>query len=195
VLSELEDGSYLSELRWNAGCRSRDRTPIPVRVVEYALPGVRGSEASYRVVTNILEPQRAPAAELAALYHERWEMENAFDEFKTHLKGARRVLRSKTPELVLQEAWGFLLAHFAIRSLMHEAALGALPRKRDPDTLSFTHALRIVRRTLPHVAAIPPSGHFTSRPRTAGDPARAAPGRGRVQSRTSRTKGREAKDE
>jgi IS4 transposase len=85
------------------------------------------------VVTNILEATRAPAAELAALYHERWEMETAFDEFKTHLRGAQRVLRSKTPELVRQEAWGFLLAHFAIRALMHEAALGALPRASDPD--------------------------------------------------------------
>ena len=128
-----------------------------MRVVAYALPGVPDAEATYRVVTTILEPERAPAAELAALYHERWEMETAFDEFKTHLRGAQRVLRSKTPELVRQEAWGFLLAHFALRALMHEAALGAHPQPRDPDTLSFTHALRVTRRTLPHVAALPPS--------------------------------------
>ena len=128
VIKQLPDGSYLSELHWNKRSESRDRTPIPVRVIEYTLPGVPGAETKYRVVTNILEPRRAPAAELAALYHERWEMESAFDEFKTHLRGPRRVLRSKTPELVLQEAWGFLLAHFAIRALMHEAALGALPR-------------------------------------------------------------------
>jgi hypothetical protein len=127
-------------------------------VIEYALPDVAGSDASYRLVTNILEPERAPAEEVAALYHERWEMETAFDELKTHLRGGQRVLRSKTPALVRQEAWGFLLAHFAIRSLMHEAALGALPRARDPDTVSFTHTLRVTRRTLPHVAAIPPSG-------------------------------------
>src|SRR4029077_6778198 len=109
-------------------------------------PGVPGAEATYRLVTSILAPARAPAVELAALYHERWEIETAFDEFKTHLKGAPRVLRSKTPELVRQEAWGLLLAHFALRALMHEAALGALPRARDPDTLSFTHALRVTRR-------------------------------------------------
>lgn len=83
-------------------------------------------------------------------------METAFDELKTHLRGGQRVLRSKTPALVQQEAWGFLLAHFALRALMHEAALGALPRARDPDTLSFTHTLRVTRRTLPHVAALPP---------------------------------------
>jgi IS4 transposase len=131
-----------------------------------------------RLVTTILDPALAPAAELAALYHERWEMETAFDELKTHLRGARRALRSKTPELVLQEAWGFLLAHFALRSLMHEAALGALSKARDPDTLSFTHALRVTRRTLPHVAAIPPSGPRPARTRTADGPSR-TPVRGR----------------
>jgi hypothetical protein len=156
VLERLPDGSYRSELRWNPRSRSEDRTPIPVRVIKYTLPGVPGSEGEYRLVTNILEPERAPASELAELYHERWEIETAFDELKTHLKGGQRVLRSKTPELVRQEAWGFLLAHFAIRALMHEAALGALPRARDPDTLSYTHAVRVARRTLPHFAALPP---------------------------------------
>lgn len=157
VLKSLPDGSYLSELRWNRSCKSEDRRAIPVRVIRYTLPGVPGAEAEYRLVTNILDPDQAPALELAALYHERWEIETAIDEFKTHLKGAQRVLRSKTPELVRQEAWGLLLAHFAIRALMHEAALGAEPRPRDPDTLSFTHAVRVARRTLPHFAAIPPS--------------------------------------
>ena len=110
----------------------------------------------YRLVTSILEPTRAPADELAARYHERWEIETAFDRHKTHLRGAQRVLRSKTPELVLQEAWGFRLTHFALRALMHEAALGALPRARDPDSVSFTHTLRVVRRTLPMWRPFPP---------------------------------------
>ncbi|MDQ3697160.1 MAG: IS4 family transposase [Gemmatimonadota bacterium] len=170
LLERFPDGSYRSELRWNYFCTSADRTAIPVRVIEYTLPGVPTPEATYRLVTTVLEPRRAPAGELAALYHDRWEMETAFDEFKTHLRGGQRVLRSKTPDLVRQEAWGFLLAHFAIRALMHEAALGALPRARDPDTLSFTHALRVTRRTLPHVAAIPPSGPPTP---PSGAPARA----------------------
>lgn len=156
VLERLSDGSYRSELRWNAKCRSEDRRSIPVRVIKYTLPGVADADTEYRLVTNILEPDRAPALDLADLYHERWEIETAFDEFKTHLKGAQRVLRSKTPELVWQEAWGLLLAHFAIRGLMHEAALGALPRARDPDSISFTHAVRVARRTLPHFAAISP---------------------------------------
>lgn len=164
VLESLPDGSYRSELRWNPQCSSEDRTPVPVRVIRYTLPGVPDAEAEYRLVTTILEPDEAPALELAELYHERWEIETAFDEFKTHLKGAQRVLRSKTPELVRQEAWGLLLAHFAIRGLMHEAALGALPRARDPDTMSFTHAVRVARRTLPHFAAISPSAPSADAP-------------------------------
>ena len=79
----------------------------------------------------------------------------ALDELKTHLRGARVVLRSKTPELVRQEFWGLLLAHFAVRGLMHEAALRA---DEDPDRLSFLHAVRVVRRKLPLFAALPPSG-------------------------------------
>jgi hypothetical protein len=192
VLERWNDGSYRSELRWNPQCQSPDRTPIPVRVIAYTLPGAPGAKATYRVVTNILEATRAPAAELAALYHQRWEIETAFDEFKTHLRGAQRVLRSKTPDLVRQEAWGFLLAHFAIRALMHEAALGALPRARDPDTLSFTHALRVTRRTLPHLAAIPPSGPV---PRPPGDPPRVARGARQLQPRPRGAARGEAQDD
>ena len=158
VEEPFDDGSYRSTLRWNYGCRSTDRTPIPVRVIEYALSGVPDAEPRYRLVTSLLDPEEAPAAELAALYHERWEIENAFDELKTHLRGARVVLRSKTPELVRQEAYGFLLAHYAVRDLMHQAALAVTPRARDPDALSFVHAVRVIRRTLPRVAALPPSG-------------------------------------
>lgn len=197
ILERFRDGSYRSELRWNAQCKSTkstDRTPIPVRVIEYTLPGVPGGDAAYRLVTTVLEPARAPAEELAALYHERWEMETAFDELKTHLRGARRVLRSKTPELVRQEAWGFLLAHFALRALMHEAALGALPRARDPDTLSFTHALRVTRRTLPHVAALSPSGPPRRAPRTARHPRGGARGSRQLQSRPRRAARRQAED-
>lgn len=195
LLARLPDGSYRSELRWNTGCTSADRTAIPVRVIEYTLPGVPAAEATYRLVTTVLEPDRAPAEELAALYHERWEMETAFDEFKTHLRGGQRVLRSKTPELVRQEAWGFLLAHFAIRALMHEAALGALPRARDPDTLSFTHALRVTRRTLPHVAALPPSGPVAPAAGPSTRARRTARRARELQSRPGRPPRRQAQDE
>jgi len=194
MLERFADGSYRSELRWNARSPSADRAAIPVRVIAYTLPHVPGADA-YRLVTTVLEPARAPAAELAALYHERWEMETAFDELKTHLRGGGRVLRSKTPDLVRQEAWGFLLAHFALRALMHEAALGALPRARDPDTLSFTHTLRVTRRTLPHVAALPPSGPTARAPRPARDSRGSAGRGGQLQSRTRRPPRREAEDE
>lgn len=164
ILERFADGSYRSALRGNSSCTSADRTPQAVRVITYTLPGGPTPSRRYRLVTTLLSPDRAPATELATLYHERWEIESAFDELKTHLRGARRVLRSKTPDLVYQEAWGFLLAHFALRALMHEAALGAFPRARDPDSLSFTHTLRVARRTLPHVAAFPPSARRRSPP-------------------------------
>lgn len=113
-----------------------------------------GAEPLYRLITTILDWEQAPAQELAALYHERWEIETSLDELKTHLRGRQTVLRSRTPELVRQEFWGFLLAHFAIRGLMHEAALKA---GQDPDRLSFLPAVRVVRRKLPFFVAIPPS--------------------------------------
>ena len=151
----LADGSYLTTLYPSAKDRRHRSGGYRVRVIEYRLEGVAAAEPLYRVLTTILDPRRAPAAELAALYHERWEIEGALAELKTQLRGARAVLRSKIPELVRQEVWGLLLAHFAVRGLMHEAALRA---DEDPDRLSFSHAVRVVRRKLPLVAALPPSG-------------------------------------
>ena len=195
VLERYADGSYRSELRWNQHCQCADRSAIAVRVVDYTVSGGPQGAQPYRLVTSILDPPRAPAAELAALYQERWEMETAFDELKTHLRGARRVLRSKTPELVRQEVWGLLLAHFAIRTLMYEAALGALPRARDPDTLSFTHAVNVTRRTLPHVTAIPPSGPGAASPRAPADPRRTARGSRATAARPRRAARRQTQNE
>ena len=145
----LSDGSFLSELRPPKGDPGE---PIPVRVIEYALPGVPGAEPRYRVITSILDPQAAPAVELATLYHERWEAETLFDEFKTHLRGGSRVLlRSKTPELVRQEVYGLLLAHYCVRTVMHEAALAT---GEDPDRISFLHTVRVLRRKLPQAAGV-----------------------------------------
>ena len=151
----LADGSHLTTIYPSDKDRRHRTGGIRVRVVEYRLEGVAGAEPLYRLLTTILDPAQAPAAELAALYHERWEIEGALAELKTQLRGARVVLRSKTPELVRQEVWGLLLAHFAVRGLMHEAALKA---DEDPDRLSFSHAVRVVRRKLPLFAALPPSG-------------------------------------
>ena len=150
----LADGSYMSKLHASAKDRRHDRDGLLVRVVEYRLDGAGEAEPFYRLITTLTDPRRAPAAELAALYHERWEIETAFAEMKTRLVGRGRVLRSKTPALVRQEFHGFLLAHFAVRALMHEAALRA---GRDPDELSFRHAVRVIRRKIPLFAAIPPS--------------------------------------
>jgi hypothetical protein len=152
--ARLADGSYLTTVYPSEKDRRHRAGGVRVRAVEYRLQGIADAEPLYRLVTTILDPAAAPAAELAALYHERWEIEGALAELKTHLRGARMVLRSKTPELVRQEFWGLLLAHFAVRGLMHEAALRA---DEDPDRLSFLHAVRVVRRKLPLFAALPPS--------------------------------------
>src|SRR6266508_4569914 len=107
----------------------------------------------YRLVTTILDPTAAPAHELAALYAQRWEQETVLDELKTHQRGAQVVLRSKSPEMVEQEDCSHLLVHYAIRKLMHQAALD---EGLDPDRLSFTGSLRIVRRHLASHAAFSP---------------------------------------
>jgi hypothetical protein len=151
----LADGSYLTTVYPSDKDRRHRTGGIRVRVVEYRLEGIADAEPLYRLLTTVLDPALAPAAELAALYHERWEIEGALAELKTQLRGARVVLRSKTPDLVRQEFWGLLLAHFAVRGLMHEAALRA---DEDPDRLSFSHAVRVVRRKLPLFAALSPSG-------------------------------------
>jgi hypothetical protein len=150
----LPDGSYLSRIYASTSDRRKQRKGIVVRVIDYRLKDVKDAEPIYRLITTILDPTQAPAPELAALYHERWEIETALDELKTHLRGAQIVLRSKTPELVKQEFWGLLMAHYAIRGLMHEAALRA---NEDPDRLSFLHSVRVVQRRMARSAAIPPS--------------------------------------
>ncbi len=150
----LPDGSYLSRLYASTSDRRNQRQAIVVRAIDYRLKDMPKAEPVYRLITTILDPKQAPAQELAALYHERWEIETALDELKTHLRGAQIVLRSKTPELVKQEFYGLLMAHFAIRGLMHEAALEV---DQDPDRLSFVHAVRVVQRKIPRFAAILPS--------------------------------------
>jgi hypothetical protein len=151
----LPDGSYLSHVYPSETDRRHNTNGVKVRVIDYRLEGVADAEPIYRLVTTILDPTMASAEELAALYHERWEIETALDELKTHVRGAKIVLRSKTPELVRQELFGLMMLHFAVRGLMHEAALQA---DEDPDRLSFLHAIRVVRRKLPIFGAVSPSG-------------------------------------
>jgi hypothetical protein len=151
----LSDGSYLSRTYPSQTDQQRGSNGVVLRVIEYRLEGVEDSEPIYRLVTTVLDHEKAPATELAALYHDRWEIETTLDELKTHLRGPRIILRSKTPDLVRQEFYGLLMAHFAVRGLMHEAALKS---GQDPDRLSFLHAVRVVRRKMALFGAIPPSG-------------------------------------
>jgi Insertion element 4 transposase N-terminal/Transposase DDE domain len=160
VVQMLPDGSYLSQIV-AAGDRKR-RNPATVRVVEYTLAG---QDTVYRLITTILDPRQAPAAELAALYAQRWEFETALDEVKTHQRGPGLVLRSRHPEGVQQEIYGFLLVHYAIRELMWQAAQQA---GEDPDRISFTRTLNLVRRQVTAQAAFSPR---TTRPSTASQPA------------------------
>jgi len=150
----LPDGSYLSHIYPSQIDRRHKTMGVAVRVIDYHLIGVEDAEPVYRLVTTVLDHTKAGAEDLAALYHERWEIETALAELKTHLRGAKIVLRSKTPDLVRQEVFALLMAHFAIRGLMHEAALQA---DEDPDRLSFLHTVRIIRRKLPAFSALPPS--------------------------------------
>jgi hypothetical protein len=152
----LPDGSWRSRLGVTSErSHQRHREPIEVRVIDYTLedPGRPGHCQHYRLVTSLLDPVLAPAAELAALYHQRWELEGALGELKTHQRGPRAILRSKTPEGVTQEVYAQLLVHYAIRALMHQAALDA---HLDPDRLSFVRSLRIGRRQLIAQAAFSP---------------------------------------
>jgi hypothetical protein len=166
------DGTYLSVLI-NPKIRGGRRTRILaaaragqhidpedahlVRVIEYDVPDRDGNGTGELIVllTTITDPGAAHADELADTYHQRWEEETANDQLKTHLRGPGRVLRSRLPDLVHQEIWAWLTVHHAIAALITRAAEAA---DLDPDRVSFTRVLRIVRRTATGTAAFPPSG-------------------------------------
>lgn len=152
-LEDLPDGSWLAHLRRTTPASARREEPMLVRVIDYTIDDGRDNPASYRLFTTITDPGEATATDLAAAYTRRWEIELAFDELKTHQRGPRTVLRSKSPDLVLQEIWGHLCCHYAIRSLMTEAALHS---GHDPDRLSFVAALRITRQSIAHQGDFPP---------------------------------------
>ena len=150
----LADGSYISAIYPPAkGRREAAAQAIEVRVIEYALPGLADAQPRYRLLSTLLDAHAAPALELATLYHERWQVEAVFDELKTHLHQRRRVLRSKTAELVKQEFYGWVLAHRAVRWLMHE---GASRHRIAHAQLSFTANTQLLRRAQPRSGAFPP---------------------------------------
>jgi Insertion element 4 transposase N-terminal/Transposase DDE domain len=150
----LPDGSYLTSI-YPRKDRKTKRDGQPVRVIEYQIddPGRPQTQERYRLLSTILDPERAPASELAPLYAQRWEFESALDELKVHQRGPRVVLRSKTPDGVIQEAYGHLCVHYAIRWLMHAVAIGS---GHDPDRISFTRTLRVARRTAASHAGFSP---------------------------------------
>ena len=152
-LDTLADGSWLAEIR-PGGNAGRHTDPLTVRIIDYTIDDGRDHPESYRLLTTILEPDVASAAELAAAYAQRWEIELALDELKTHQRGPRTVLRSKSPDLVRQEIWGHLCCHYAIRALMADTAEHA---GHDPDRVSFVAALRLARRSIAHHGDFPPS--------------------------------------
>jgi hypothetical protein len=154
VKQALADGSYLSVIYPSDAHKRRGEGGMQVRVIEYALPSLPDAQPRYRLLSSLSDAQQAPALELAALYHERWQIEAVFDELKTHLRQSRRVLRSKTAELVRQEFYGWALAHYAVRWLMHEASQR---HRLTHDSLSFTRHVQLVRREQPRSGAFPPN--------------------------------------
>jgi hypothetical protein len=166
-VKDLEDGSWLAvitkptKLRQSQKNRLRDDArrgreldpdlAVIVRVVDYTVPDRKGEHI--RLITTVLDPAEATAQQLAACYHERWEAETGFAQLKIHLRGAGRILRSKTPDLVRQEIWAYLLTHWALATLICTAATAA---GVDPDRIKFLATLRIVRRSVTDRAAFPP---------------------------------------
>ena len=170
VIEPLPDGSYRSMVinpkitgarrkalidQVRRGHEIPEGKAIPVRVVEYEIPDREGNGTGELIclITSILDPSDVTATELAAAYHERWESETSFREKKTYLRRSGHVLRSKSPEMVRQEIWALLLAHYAIRKLMCKAADEA---GLDPDRLSFTRSLRVIRRQVTDQADFSP---------------------------------------
>jgi hypothetical protein len=139
----LSDGSYLAYIHPAEYQRRKRGERLLVRVIEYTIedPHRTGHRERHRLITSLLDPDRYPAHTLACEYHQRWEAEIAIDEVDTHQRLPKQALRSRKPAGVIQEAYGLLIAHYAVRMLMHEAALQS---EWDPDRLSFTNALEIV---------------------------------------------------
>jgi hypothetical protein len=140
----LDDGSYLSWIAPDRKSKKQGGTKIRVRVIEYTIDS-DGGQQTYRLITSLMELALFPALFLAAEYHQRWEIENTIDELKTHLLGRKTPIRSLKPREVVQEIYGWLLAHYAVRSLMYQAALAS---GISPLRLGFTGTLKVIRRAI-----------------------------------------------
>jgi hypothetical protein len=149
IITTLDDGTMLARMRPSDKTLRKQAAPLLVRIIEYTFkdPPWPGYGHSHRLVTTLLDPAQAPAIMLIDLYHERWEIEITIDEIDTHQRLLPRTLRSLTPMGVIQELYGCLLVHYAVRALMLQAA--SHEEGLDVDRLSFTHALCTVKRYLP----------------------------------------------
>jgi len=154
----LADGSYLAFLRPSDYGRRKKGERILIRVIEYTFddPALPGYGEPHGIITSVLEAHRAPALLLAQAYHERWELELAIDEMDTHQRLAAQPLRSKKPVGVIQELYGLLLAHYAVRHVLHDAAC---PEAMDPDRLSFINALELICDAIPDFQMSAPQEH------------------------------------
>ncbi len=141
----LPDGSYIAEIYETQHAREKKRNGLPVRVIEYTIddPSRDGHGEKHRLITSLLDPEIAPAKQLAAEYHQRWEIEVAIDEMDTHQRIHAKPFRSQKPVGVIQEVYGLLIAHYVVRFFMQEAAA---TEGLDPDRISFIDSLRIIRR-------------------------------------------------
>ena len=144
----LADGSSLRTIHARQRKGLPTPPPIRVRIIEYTIddPDRPHHGERQRLMTSLLDWQAFPALTLATLYHERWEIETATDEMKTHQNARAVEIRSQRPREVVQEVYGLLIAHLAIRIMM---ACAATTRGIDPDRLSFTGAICIIRRAVP----------------------------------------------
>jgi hypothetical protein len=148
LVRTLPGGSWLAYLYPTGRQRRKRGERILVRIVEYTIldPALPGYGEHHRLATTLLDPEAYPALDLVCAYHERWEIEVVIDEVDTHQRLAGRPSRSLKPVGVIQELYGLLVAHYAIRFLMHEAACQA---SVDPDRISFVHALNVVHDAIP----------------------------------------------
>lgn len=143
----LPDGSYLAYIYPSDYQRRKRGEHLLLRIVEYTItdPALPGFGEVHRLATTLLDYRRCSAVDLACCYHERWEIELIIDEVDDHQRLAGRPLRSLKPVGVIQELYALLIAHYAVRFTMHEAAgLTAV----DPDQLSFTHALQVIQEAI-----------------------------------------------
>jgi Insertion element 4 transposase N-terminal/Transposase DDE domain len=149
----LDDGSYLSWIYPDGKSRKKGGQKIQVRVIEYTIDSDEEPK-TYRLITSLMDIVLFPALLLASEYHQRWEIENTIDELKTHLLGRKTPIRSLNPREVVQEVYGWLLGHWAIRCLMFQAAEKA---GISPLRIGFTGSLNVVRRAIPQFQDVQPS--------------------------------------